>query len=117
MNGIFHKSNILQYFFTEYKSDVFGVAEPWLLPNTPASFVSLNDYNIVRSDTPGDIRKHDVCMYVKKKHVNFIHILPNCSNVCIAYLLDFNLYVVVIYENTFLSIIGLSVLFQYAARL
>ena len=76
---------------------IFGVAETWLLPNTPDSFVSINGYNIVRSNTPGDIRKHGVCMYIKQ-HINFI-ILANCSNVCIAHLLDFNLYVVMIYRS------------------
>ena len=59
MNSIFNKLNISD-FLTEYKLDIFGVTETWLLPNTPDSFVSINGYNVVRSDTPGDIRKHGI---------------------------------------------------------
>ena len=97
MNSIFNKINILSDFLLEYNLDIFGVAETWLLLNTPDSFVSIQDYSVVRSDTPGNTRKHGVCMYLKN-HINFISILADCSNVCIAHLLDFNLYVLVIYR-------------------
>ena len=100
VNSIFNKVNILSDFLTEYKLDIF-VAGTWLLPDTPGSFVSIYGYNIAQSVTPGNVRKHGDCVYIKK-HINFLSISPNCSNVCIAHLLDFNLYVVVIYRPPFL---------------
>ena len=75
INSIFNKMNILSDFLTEYKLDIFGVAETWLLPDTPVSFVSIYGYYIARSNTPGNVRKHGVCVYIRK-HINFISISP-----------------------------------------
>ena len=66
VNSIFNKIHILSDFLFEHRLDIFGAAETWLLPDVPDSFVAIDNYTIVRSDTPGDARKHGMCVYVKR---------------------------------------------------
>ena len=92
-----NKVNLISDFMNEHSLDVFGVAETWLLPDVPDSFVAIINYGIARTDTCGNTRKHGVCVYVHKR-INFVYIEANCSNVCVAHLIDFNLYIIVIYR-------------------
>ena len=87
---MFLKVYFVSDFILEHNLDLFGVAETWLLPEVPDSFIAINHCNIVRTDTRGDTRKHGVCIYVRKGII-FISLNVDCSNVCTVNLLDFNL--------------------------
>ena len=97
MNSVFNKVNVISDFLHEHKLDIFGVAETWLLPDVPDSFVSISNYGIIRTDTQGDTSKHGVCIYIQSA-INFISVDSNCSNLCVVHLIDFNLYIIVVYR-------------------
>lgn len=97
MNSIINKLSMLSDLLVEHSLDLFGVAETWLLPDVPDSFVSISQYNIVRADTQCNTRKHGVCIYIKNS-LNFVPLEVNCTNTCAIYLLDLNLYVVIVYR-------------------
>ena len=97
VNSIFNKVHIIYEFLLDNNLDFFGVAETWLLPDVPDSYVSIDGYRIVRSDTPTDTRKHGVCAYVRN-NVHFSELDVTCSNVCAIHLIDFNLYVLILYR-------------------
>ena len=81
----------------DFNLDMLGIAETWLLSDVPDSFISIPNYCIARTDSRGDSRKHGVCIYIKKV-INFVSVDVNCNNVCAVHLIDFNLYVIVIYR-------------------
>ena len=61
------------------------------------SFVSISNYSIVRADSPSNVRKHGVAIYVKSS-IKFMVIPCNTPNVIVIYLCDFELYIVTIYR-------------------
>lgn len=77
--------------------DILAVTETWLTPAIADSFLSLQNYKIVRSDSPSGITKHGVCFYVNKS-INHVQIDCSCPNMCIIHLTTFNIYVIVAYR-------------------
>ena len=76
---------------------LLGVAETWLSAGVPDSFVDLGGYSVVRCDSTSGVRKHGVCMYIRKD-IKFRCIDVGCENVCGAHLVDFDLFVAVVYR-------------------
>ena len=87
VSHVLHSSNI----------DVMGIAETWLFPYVLDSFVSVSGYRVVRGDVGGSVAKHGVCLYLRS-NLNFVVDDVVCANACCAYLVDFDLYVLVIYR-------------------
>ena len=96
-NSVCNKINILFDFVLDSGLDVLGVAETWLLPGVGDSFVSLAGYTIVRRDTSSGVRKHGVCLYIKND-LRFALVGDGCENVCCVHLVDFDVFVVVVYR-------------------
>ena len=73
LNSLMNKVDFLKALCTDGDLHVLGVAETWLLPDTPSSFVALPGYNIIRGDTDSNVRKHGACLYVANSvnHVEF----------------------------------------------
>ena len=76
---------------------LLGVAETWLLEDVPDSFVSLSGYAMVRCDSVGAVRKHGVCLYIRRD-IKFRVLQCECANTCGVHLVDFNVYVAVVYR-------------------
>ena len=97
VNSICNKLHLLSDLIFEQRLDLLGIAESWLLPEILDSFVSLGDFHLVRRDTVSNVRKHGVCLYIKKGF-NYKVVESGCENVCGVHLVDFDLYVAVVYR-------------------
>ena len=75
-----------------YNFHVFGVGESWLTDNVPSSFVSISGYDIVRRDSPDNIRKHGVAVYLKLG-LKFEVVQCRVNKSVTVYLSDFDFYV------------------------
>ena len=84
-------------FLVHKKVDVLGISETHLLPSMSSSFIQIPGYSVIRCDTDTGIHKHGVCAYIKcgLKHEE-VH-CP-CNNALAFRLVDFDLYVVVVYR-------------------
>jgi len=65
VNKLSNKIHFISSLLFEHGLHVFGVAETWLLPSVPDSFVSIKGFNIFRSDVAGTEAKHGVCLFVR----------------------------------------------------
>jgi hypothetical protein len=97
LNSLINKLDFLLLHCNDYKAHVVGIAETWLLPDTPSSYVSLPGYDVVRGDTDGVTRKHGVCIYVSKvvKYIEVDIVLPNAAAILLT---DVNVWCLVIYR-------------------
>jgi hypothetical protein len=77
--------------------DIFCIAESWLLPNVPDSFVHILGFRIVRTDTVGIVPKHGVCIYIKDGILTE-SIATNCPNVHIIKLTMLNTFIAIVYR-------------------
>ena len=97
VNSLCNKLNNVYSSLVVNEIDILGISETWLTSDVNNSFVSLPGYDIVRSDSPGIIKKHGVAMYIK---TNIKYSVVECpvKNVIVVYLCSFNLYIVTIYR-------------------
>ena len=96
-NSLFNKLNHVSDFMSDNRVDIMGIAETWLLSSIPDSFVSLDNFNLVRCDVEGLVPKHGVCIYVTKR-VDFVRVDVGCPNCVVVHLFDFDVYVCVVYR-------------------
>ena len=89
--------NVLFDFVVGCGLGLFGVAETWLLPDVPDSFVALSGYALVRCDTTSGVRKHGVGLYIKSD-IKFRFLDEGCANVCCVHLVDFDVFVAMVYR-------------------
>jgi hypothetical protein len=97
VNSVSNKLDYILDVAQQHSLDIFGVTESWLLPSVRDSFVEIAGYRIVRTDAFGEIRKHGVCFYVKSGLV-FVSVDVEVPNVHVVNLVDFELYVVLVYR-------------------
>ena len=97
VNSICNKIHLLFDFVVEGGLDVLGVAKLWLLPSVRDSFVSLSMYEVIRCDTTGETRKHGVCIYIRNG-IKFYPLEKMCENVCCVHLVDFDVFLAVVYH-------------------
>ena len=76
---------------------VLGVSETWLTSSVLDSFVSVPGYDIVRSDSPSDRRKHGVAVYIRRG-IRYEVVPGTVSNVVTVKLLDFDIYIITLYR-------------------
>lgn len=77
--------------------DILAITETWLISDIHDSFLSVQGYEIVRTDTVGNFRKHGVCFYIKN-NISFVSVEINCPNVHAVHLVSLNCFVVVVYR-------------------
>ena len=77
--------------------DTLSVSESWLTPNVPDFYNMLHNYEIARADSPDSVRKHGVVVYVNSKF-KFNLIPCYLPNVVIVYLVEFEIYVIIMYR-------------------
>ena len=90
VNSIMNKMDCLTIFAEEHALDIVDMQERWLTSEVSSSFVTLNRFSIVRGDTEGLVRKHGVCMYVRKES-RFIECFFDGPNAAAVHLLDFDI--------------------------
>ena len=76
---------------------VLGVSETWLTSSVLDSFISVPGYDIVRSDSPSDRRKHGVAVYIRRG-IRYEVVPGTVSNVVTVKLLDFDIYIITLYR-------------------
>ena len=77
--------------------DLLGVSESWLTADVPDSFIDIPGYNLFRADSPDNIRKHGVAVFVAKKY-KVSQVPTFISNALVVYFHDFDLYVLNVYR-------------------
>ena len=97
VNSLRKKLHMLFDFVVGSDLDVLGVAESWLTPDVPESFVSMDGYGLVRCDSESGVSKHGVCLYIKR-NIKFRFLDEGCGNVCCVHLVDFDLFIAVVYR-------------------
>ena len=78
--------------------DILGITETWLTADVADSYVSLGNYEIVRCDNPGNVRKHGVAVYVRN-NMKYITVLCYLINVVIICLCVLFIYVITAYRS------------------
>ena len=63
----------------------------------PDSFVSINGYYTVRTNTMGIVPKHGVCFYIQDS-IPFQTVHCDCQNVVVIHLFSFSMYLVLVYR-------------------
>ena len=78
------KKSLLQAYITQHKYDVICLTETYLNSSIPSddNWITIDGYNLIRSDHPSDLRKGGVCIYYKE-HIllilwDDINTLDNC---------------------------------------
>ena len=97
LNSLTNKINNVQNLLFSNNIDLLGISETWLTSDIGDSFVNIIDYEIVRSDNPGPVRKHGVAMYIKRV-IKFEVISCILKNVLIVYLENLGIYVITVYR-------------------
>jgi hypothetical protein len=77
--------------------DVVAVGETWLTSGVPSSFVLLAGFEIVRGDTDSAVRKHGVCLFVRRG-LKFVEVDLQCPNVVGVHLVDYDVWVLAVYR-------------------
>ena len=66
VNGLCSKLSLLANFISQSRIDIVGVTETHLTSVIATSFVSIQNYCLLRCDTEGTTSKHGVCVYIHK---------------------------------------------------
>ena len=77
--------------------DIVAVSETWLTASVPSSFVLLEGFDVVRGDTDSLVRKHGVCLFVRRG-LHFVEHSLDCPNVAAIHLLDVDIWVLAVYR-------------------
>ena len=97
LNCLTNKVNLVQKILISNNIDVLGISETWLTSEIEDSFINIPGYEIVRSDSPGLVKKHGVAIYVNKS-IRFEVINSCVKNVVIIYLFKFGIHLVTVYR-------------------
>ena len=96
LNCLTNKLNHVYNLLNEYKINLLGISETWLTQDITDATLYIPNYNIVRSDNPGSARKHGVALYV---HVSLkFLVVEQLLNVLTVYLIDYDVYIIVVYR-------------------
>ena len=89
--------NTLKIHIKEKSWDIICVSETHLLPHVLDPFVGIPGYNLIRHDTPGNVAKHGVCVYIRESIQVDSVITPVPNMVCFRSAV-FDVYCVVVYR-------------------
>jgi hypothetical protein len=92
-----NKVDLLSVLMKEHELDLLVVGETWLIPEVGSSFVMIHGYDVVRGDTDTGMRKHGVCIYVKKD-INYVQDVFVCPNVVAVHLVALDVWVLGVYR-------------------
>ena len=76
---------------------LIGVCETWLIPDILSTTVNIQNFNILRNDSPSGLRKHGVCLYYHKS-LNVSLPKADHPNTCSIYLRSYKLHVLLVYR-------------------
>ena len=97
INSLTNKISEVRSLLISNNVDLLGISESWLTCDIPDSLVSIGNYNIIRNDTPGNIKKHGVEVYIKS--ISKFEIVDcGLNNVVIFHLSDLDTYVITVYR-------------------
>ena len=88
---------MLTNFVIEFNLDILCISETWLLDSVPSSFVNMQGFSIVRTDTLGPTAKHGVCVYIKSG-LSFQSVDTPIHNLHCVKLIEFDIYIIVVYR-------------------
>ena len=111
VNSLVNKISYIHSLVNDCNLDVLGISETWLNDEIYNSIVSIAGYEIVRSDSPSG-RKHGVCIYVKIG-IKYEVINVDVPNVALLYLLDYGLYIIMLYRPPSYTDIDNRVLIEF----
>ena len=97
LNCLTNKVAYVELLMKENKIDILGISETWLISEVTDSFVSIENYVILRSNDPSSSRKHGVATYIKND-IRFEKIECELKNIIIIKLLDSDIYVITVYR-------------------
>ena len=66
VNSLINKVNYIKDFIAVHNLHVVSVCETWLTAGVASSFVEIEGYSFYRSDSPSEVRKHGVGVYVSR---------------------------------------------------
>ena len=97
VNSLINKVNFVSNLLEMQKFLILGVSETWLVGEMSSSFVEIPGYRFYRRDVEGRVRKHGVGLYLKRE-LDAVLVEVNVPNVLVVHLIEWDLYVVVIYR-------------------
>ena len=103
VNSLPNKLNEIFLMLSSHSIDLLGISETWLTEDTPSSFVGLPGFDLVRADSPGNVRKHGVAVYISSS-IKFVRIDCSVSNVVVVYICSLDLYVLTVYRPPSFSV-------------
>ena len=77
--------------------DILGISETWLNSQITDSSLNIFGYEIARSDSMCQRKKHGVAMYIRKG-LNYQIVCSNVNNVIIVYLPRYKVYILTVYR-------------------
>ena len=92
-NKVTHVANLL----SNNSIDFLAMSETWLTNSSMNSILDIHNYEIVRSDSPSQRRKHGMAVYIRNC-IKFTVVSCNVDNMLIIHLIEFNVYVVNVYR-------------------
>ena len=97
VNSLMNKVNYVSHLIDRESLDLVAVSETWLTGAVSSSFVSIPEFDVVRGDVRGDVRKHGVCIYVSKK-LKYVPLNVDIPNVTCIQLVDMGIFVLSVYR-------------------
>ena len=97
LNSLPNKIAHVSYLLNQHSIDICAISESWLNNTLKSSILQIYNYDLVRSDSPSQIKKHGVAVYIRS---SFKYNVISCDvpNVLIIFLCGFNVYVVNVYR-------------------
>ena len=80
------KKSLLQAYITQHKYDVICLTETYLNSSIPSddNWITIDGYNLTRSDHPGDSKRGGVCIYYKEHVLLILRDDVNTSDNCLV---------------------------------
>ena len=95
VNSLVNKVLYLRHMIGEHDLSVIAVCKTWLVPSVSSSFVSIDEFRVVREDGSLIVIKHGCCLYVKDQ---LVEIDVDLLNVVAVLLLNLDVYILAIYR-------------------
>ena len=112
LNCLTNKVNYVENMLKENNIDILGVTETWLVKEVNDSYIEIDGYKVVRSDSPSGIRKHGAAVYIKN-NFKYAEVQCNLNNAVIIFLPDYDVYIATIYRPPSNSISDNNCLSQF----
>ena len=81
----------------DFRYNVVGITESWLLPEIASSTINMRGYSLYRNDTDTGRRKHGVCIYIHNS-IAVGQVFAEHPNTIGLHLPHYNIYVLLVYR-------------------